>query len=81
MLHLCRHLHDSEKAQTNLVKLQRLQGKQVRFVTGTDEHGEKIADAAKARGMQPKEHCDSIVEEYKSLWAQVTPLTKRFCSP
>lgn len=53
--------------------LQRLRGKRVRFVTGTDEHGEKIADAAKARGMQPQEHCDSIVEEYKSLWSQVWP--------
>lgn len=52
---------------------QRLQGKRVRFVTGTDEHGEKIADAAKARGMQPQEHCDNIVEEYKSLWTQVRP--------
>ena len=41
------------------------------FVTGTDEHGEKIAEAAKARGMQPKDHCDSVVEEYKSLWTQV----------
>lgn len=45
----------------------------MRFVTGTDEHGEKIADAAKARGMQPQEHCDNIVEEYKSLWTQVRP--------
>ena len=50
---------------------QRLQGKKVKFVTGTDEHGEKIAEAAKARGMQPEEHCNSIVEEYKSLWTQV----------
>lgn len=55
----------------NTVCVQRLQGKKVRFVTGTDEHGEKIAEAAKARGMQPQEHCDSVVEEYKSLWTQV----------
>lgn len=52
-------------------RYQRLQGKRVRFVTGADEHGEKIADAAKARGMQPQEHCDSIVKEYKSLWTQL----------
>jgi hypothetical protein len=43
-------------------------GKRVRFLTGTDEHGEKIALAAAARGMSPKEHCDSIVQDYKSLW-------------
>ncbi|DBA97107.1 TPA: hypothetical protein ACH3X1_014878 [Trebouxia sp. C0004] len=53
------------------LSMQRLQGKKVRFVTGTDEHGEKIAEAAKARGMQPQEHCDSVVEEYKSLWTQL----------
>jgi methionyl-tRNA synthetase len=34
--------------------LQRLQGKRVRFVTGTDEHGEKIALAAAKRGMAPQ---------------------------
>ncbi len=56
---------------TCMIVAQRLQGKKVRFVTGTDEHGEKIAEAAKARGMQPQEHCDSVVEEYKSLWTQV----------
>lgn len=54
--------------------LQRLRGKRVRFVTGTDEHGEKIAEAAKARGVQPKEHCDSVVEMYKALWNQVRSL-------
>lgn len=41
-------------------------------MTGTDEHGEKIALAAAARGMTPKQHCDSVVCEYKSLWQQVT---------
>ena len=59
---------------TDALSMQRLQGKKVRFVTGTDEHGEKIAEAAKARGMQPQEHCDSVVEEYKSLWTQVLML-------
>jgi methionyl-tRNA synthetase len=43
-------------------------GKRVRFLTGTDEHGEKIALAAAGRGMSPKEHCDSIVGDYKALW-------------
>lgn len=52
-------------------RYQRLRGKTVRFVTGTDEHGEKIAEAAKAQGLEPKQHCDSVVEEYKALWNQL----------
>jgi hypothetical protein len=40
----------------------------VSFITGTDEHGEKIALAAEKRDMTPQQHCDSIVQEYKSLW-------------
>ena len=50
---------------------QRLRGRRVRFVTGTDEHGEKIALAAAKRGLSPQEHCDGIVAEYKSLWDKV----------
>lgn len=41
------------------------------FVTGTDEHGEKIALAAAKRGLGPKEHCDDIVSSYKQLWEQL----------
>lgn len=48
-----------------------MQGKRVRFITGTDEHGEKIAVAAEKRGMSPQAHCDDIVTSYKSLWKQV----------
>lgn len=41
------------------------------MLTGTDEHGEKVALAAEARGMLPQEHCDSIVSQYKQLWTQL----------
>lgn len=51
-----------------LARFQRLQGRRVTFITGTDEHGEKIALAAAARGMAPKEHCDDVVASYKQLW-------------
>jgi methionyl-tRNA synthetase len=38
------------------------------FLTGTDEHGEKIAKAAKEKNMEPKAFVDSIVPSFKSLW-------------
>lgn len=50
---------------------QRLLGKRVIFITGTDEHGEKIATAASDRGSSPREHCDVISQAYKMLWKDV----------
>lgn len=41
------------------------------FITGTDEHGEKIASAAAANGSTPKDHCDVVSQAYKNLWADV----------
>ena len=41
------------------------------FVTGTDEHGEKIAAAAAANGSSPSDHCDVISQAYKKLWTDV----------
>ena len=52
--------------------LQRLRGKQVKLITGTDEHGEKIALAAAANGVEPQQHCDDTAELYKSLWRLVS---------
>lgn len=42
------------------------------FITGTDEHGEKIALAAAAKGRAPKEHCDAVAAEYQLLWKEVS---------
>lgn len=53
-----------------LARFQRLLGKRVTFVTGTDEHGEKIAAAAAAKGVSPQEHCNSVAEEFRALWSQ-----------
>jgi methionyl-tRNA synthetase len=55
-----------------LYKWQRLLGKKVIFVTGTDEHGEKIAASAAAAGSTPSEHCDVISQAYKTLWKDVS---------
>ena len=55
-------------------RFQRLAGRKVTFVTGTDEHGEKIAAAAAANGLSPQEHCDSVAAQFRQLWQQVRPL-------
>lgn len=49
-------------------RYQRLKGKRVTFLTGVDEHGEKIALAAEKRGLTPQSHCDDIVQSYQLLW-------------
>lgn len=51
-----------------MARFQRLQGKTVVFITGTDEHGEKIAMAAADKGQNPKDHCDHIAHDYQALW-------------
>ena len=56
---------------------QRLLGKKVVFITGTDEHGEKIATAAAAQGSDPSEHCDVISQAYKTLWKDVSLIQDR----
>src|SRR3989339_2186100 len=43
-------------------------GEKVFFLTGTDEHGQKVAQAAAKAGMQPKEFTDSFIDDYKSVW-------------
>ncbi len=47
-------------------------GDDVRFQTGTDEHGEKIAQAAEAEGISPKEYADRISESFRSTWPALT---------
>uniref|UniRef100_A0A803N5T6 methionine--tRNA ligase n=1 Tax=Chenopodium quinoa TaxID=63459 RepID=A0A803N5T6_CHEQI len=54
-----------------IARFQRLMEKKVIFVTGTDEHGEKIATAAAAVGSSPGEHCDTISQAYRSLWKEL----------
>ncbi|MEW5913594.1 MAG: methionine--tRNA ligase [Thermodesulfobacteriota bacterium] len=49
----------------------RLAGDQARFQTGTDEHGDKIAQAAAAQGVAPKVYADRISGLFRSLWPQL----------
>ena len=41
------------------------------FLTGTDEHGQKVQEAAKKRNVDPKSHVDEYVNQFKNLWKQL----------
>ena len=51
-----------------LARFNRLRGREVFFLTGTDEHGQKVEKAAIERGLSPKEHVDRIVGRFADLW-------------
>jgi len=51
-----------------IARYKRLTGYDVYFLTGTDEHGQKIENKAKDKGVSPKEYVDAIVENAKDLW-------------
>ena len=50
-----------------LARFKRLDGYDVRFLTGTDEHGQKVEKAAKAAGVQPLEFCDKVSGRFREL--------------
>lgn len=51
-----------------IARFKRLTGHEVMFLTGTDEHGQKIERIANEKGITPKEHVDEIVAGIKELW-------------
>ncbi len=51
-----------------VARYKRMQGFDVFYLTGTDEHGQKIESKAKEAGVSPKEYVDHIVESIKELW-------------
>jgi methionyl-tRNA synthetase len=51
-----------------LARWRRLQGDTVFFLTGTDEHGQKVEQAAAARGRTPLAHADDLVGRFEELW-------------
>lgn len=53
----------------SIARYKRMQGKDVMFLTGTDEHGLKIEQKANEKGVTPKEYVDEIVEKFKKLWS------------
>jgi methionyl-tRNA synthetase len=51
-----------------LARWHRLVGDEVKFLTGTDEHGQKMADAAAKNGFTPKEWTDQVSERFREAW-------------
>ncbi len=54
-----------------LARWNRLKGIPTFFLTGTDEHGQKVEKAASERGLSPKKHADTMVENFKTLWTKL----------
>jgi methionyl-tRNA synthetase len=54
-----------------IARWHRLQHNPVQFITGSDEHGQKIERTAAGLNRTPQEHCDLIVESFKALWQEL----------
>lgn len=54
-----------------LARFHRLSGDGVFFLTGTDEHGQKVEKAAAEKGRTPKEHADLLVGNFRGLWKRL----------
>ena len=53
-----------------LARFERLLGEKVTFVTGVDEHGQKIQRTAERQQLSPQDHCDRVSSRYRDLWNQ-----------
>ena len=54
-----------------IARWHRLCGRRVHFLTGVDEHGQKVLEAAGRRGVSPQAHVDAMVEPYVALWIRL----------
>lgn len=54
-----------------IARYKRLRGYDVRFLTGMDEHGQKIQEKAKEEGLTPQVHVDKLAQIAKDLWAKM----------
>jgi methionyl-tRNA synthetase len=61
-----------------LSRYHRLFGDEVFFSTGTDEHGQKVKEAAERRHISPKEHADEMVKRFTRLWEKLDIRYSRF---
>ncbi len=61
-----------------MARYHRMMGHPTFFLTGTDEHGQKVEEAAKKLGKQPKEFADGVVEHFRKLWEKLNISNDRF---
>ena len=61
-----------------IARFYRMTGREVFFLTGTDEHGQKIQAKAKEKGVTPKEFVDAIVSDLKEIWKMLDISYDRF---
>ena len=61
-----------------MARYKRMQGYDVMFLTGTDEHGQKIQQKAQAAGVTPQQYVDNIVDGIQKLWKLMNISNDRF---
>lgn len=71
------HTYSTVAADT-MARYKRFRGFETFFLTGTDEHGQKIEDKAKEAGVTPKEYVDKIVAGIKDLWTLMNISNDKF---
>ena len=60
--------HAYEKILADVIaRTKRLLGTNTRFVTGLDEHGQKVQQGAEKEGIEPQQRCDRIAAEFKDV--------------
>ena len=65
----------------SIARYRRMQGYDVMFLTGTDEHGLKIEQKAAEKGVTPKEYVDEVVKTFKKLWSYMNISYDRYIRP
>jgi methionyl-tRNA synthetase len=71
--------HAYEKIGADVIaRYHRLCGKDVSFLTGLDEHGQKVAQAAVERGVSPQEFVDEIATRFEAMWNRLSISFDRF---
>jgi len=61
-----------------LARYHRSLGDDTFFLTGTDEHGQKVQNAAEKHGVSPQQHCDETVLRFQELWKRLGITNDRF---
>lgn len=61
-----------------LARFHRMKGEEVFFLTGTDEHGNKVAEAAAQKKIEPQKLCDQVAAKYEEVWDTLKISYNRF---